>query len=472
MKNAYSLLAAALAGAGLLVACGGGSDATPASSSVSGVAMDGYLKDARAFLDKNGNGAYDSGEPSAMTTAGGKFKIDASADEVAKYPVVVEAIAGQTIDEDTGTAVKNGYKLSAPAGKAAVVSPLTTMVMAKMASGSSQSQAEAWALSQLGLSGDLYKDYVAGKDDAMHALAQNVVMVLEGAASSEDVVSGIAARADEIKTGKKSINIDFAAMAGSTPVDCSSNITALGTSAAAGKLLDLRFYIGNVKLVKADGSEVALSLGANDDWNATVGSDSVTLVDLEDKTGSCANGTERTNRVIRGTVPAGDYVGLKMDLGVPFAMNHTNQGADVSVTPAVINNAVHPGMAWSWAGGRKFTKIELTNAAWTAPAFYVHMGSTGCTGSSPSTGLVDSCSRPNRAGLAFSSFNPATQKVAVDVAALVAGNDVTVNGGGPGGCMGGATDPECGAVFTALGLDVVSGVAGSTAQTVFKAVAK
>jgi uncharacterized repeat protein (TIGR04052 family) len=272
--------------------------------------------------------------------------------------------------------------------------------------------------------------------------------------------------------GPQAVEIAFATVAGSTPVDCSTNLTALGTTGAAGGLLDMRFYVSNVKLVKADGSEVPLTLGANDDWNATSGSDTVTLIDLEDKTGTCTNGTTATNRSIKGTVPAGSYVGMKMELGVPLALNHTNQGADVAVTPAAINNAVNPGMAWSWAGGRKFTKIELTNSTWTAPAFFVHLGSTGCTGTDPSNGLVDSCTRPNRVGLSFASFNPANQQVAVDVAALVAGNNVTVNGGGPGGCMSGATDPECSAVFTSLGLDVVTGAAGTTAQTVFKAVAK
>ncbi len=272
----------------------------------------------------------------------------------------------------------------------------------------------------------------------------------------------------------KAVTIDFAAVAGNTPINCASSLTDLGTSNAQGTLKDLRFYISNVKLVKRGGGEEALKLATTDDVNATQGSDSVTLIDLEDKTGGCTEGTTAMNTSIKGTVPAGDYVGVKMTLGVPFSMNHTDQSADVGVTPAVINNAVNPGMAWSWAGGRKFTKIEVTNGAWTAPTFTVHLGSTGCTGTNPAAGQIDSCSRPNRLDFGFASFDPDNQKVAVDVKALLSANDVTVNAAGAPGCMSGATDPECSAIFDALSLDLTSGLtlnSGST-QRLFKVIGK
>lgn len=271
----------------------------------------------------------------------------------------------------------------------------------------------------------------------------------------------------------KSVTIEFAAVAGTTPIDCSSNLADLGTTNATGTVKDLRFYISNVKLLKRGGGEEALTLAGTDNFNASQGTDSVTLIDLEDKTGSCA-GTEAMNPVIKGTAPAGDYVGIRMTLGVPFSMNHTDQAADVSVTPAAINNAVNPGMAWSWAGGRKFTKIEVTNAAWTAPTFTVHLGSTDCTGTNPAAGQVDSCSRPNRLDFSFASFNPETQKVAVDVKSLLSANDVTVNAGSAPGCMSGATDPECSAIFDALSLDLTTGLTLNSGlnQRLFKVISK
>lgn len=272
----------------------------------------------------------------------------------------------------------------------------------------------------------------------------------------------------------KKVEIQFAAMAGSTPITCASKLTDLGLTNAQGTLADMRFYIANVKLVKSDGTTVALTLDKTDDFNATKGSDAVTLIDLEDKTGTCA-GTTAMNTSIKGTVPAGDYVGVKMTLGVPFSMNHTDQSADVSVTPAVINNAVHPGMAWNWAGGRKFTKIEVTNSTWTAPFFYVHLGSTGCTGTNAAAGQVDKCDRPDRVDFSFNSFNPDTQKVAVDVKGLLSGNDVTVSLSGPTpGCMSAATDLDCPAIFNALSLDLNTGLTlnNGANQRLFKVISK
>lgn len=265
---------------------------------------------------------------------------------------------------------------------------------------------------------------------------------------------------DDTPAGPKSVEIRFATVAGGTPVSCATTgITGLGSTNATGRLKDARFYIMNVSLVRADGTEAPLTLPPNDNWNATQGSDRVTLVDLEDKTGAC-DGTTETNPSVKGTVPAGNYVGLKMTMGVPFVLNHTNQGAGLDVTPAAVNNATHPGMAWAWAGGRKFAKIELTDplaaepagtaGKWTAPVFNVHLGSVGCTGTNPAAGQVDRCSAANRMAVQLAAFNPDTQQVTVDVRALMAGNNVTANVSGPTGCMSGGTDFECTEVFRAL----------------------
>jgi uncharacterized repeat protein (TIGR04052 family) len=309
--------------------------------------------------------------------------------------------------------------------------------------------------------------------------------------------------ADDTPAGPKSVEIRFATVAGSTPVNCgTASIASLGTTNATGRLKDARFYVMNVSLVRADGTEAPLTLPANDNWNATLGTDRVTLVDLEDKTGSC-DGTAETNPTVKGTVPAGNYVGIKMAIGVPFALNHTNQGAGIDVTPAAVNNAVNPGMAWAWAGGRKFAKIELTDTLasapagtagkWAAPVFNVHLGSVGCSGTNPAAGQVDRCAAPNRMAVNFAAFDPATQQVTVDVRALIAGNDVTTNVSGPSGCMSGGTDFECTEVFRALqvgfdgaapaGAAYTIGKVGDAssfglpinngaAQTVFKAVAR
>jgi uncharacterized repeat protein (TIGR04052 family) len=274
----------------------------------------------------------------------------------------------------------------------------------------------------------------------------------------------------------QAVALEFAAYSGGTPVKCGTAVTGLGSGSVDAQIQDFRFYVSNVKLLKADGSEVALTLGANDDWNLTSGGNSLTLVDLEDGTGSCASGTAATNATVKGTVPAGDYVGVKLTMGVPFALNHSDYAT--ATKPLDIQ-----AMAWSWQSGRKFAKIEVTDPAgatgsWVAKTFNFHLGSTGCTGN-PANGETVSCVAPNRMDFKFASFNPTNQKIAVDVKALVAGTDITVNQAGAPGCMSGGTDPECLHVFESLAIDwkadgTGSGlpVAGGAAQTLFKAVAK
>lgn len=276
--------------------------------------------------------------------------------------------------------------------------------------------------------------------------------------------------------GPKTVALEFAAVAGSTPVKCGTEVTSLGSGNVNAQVKDFRFYVSNVQMLKADGSKVALTLPANDDWNYTKDGQAITLVDLEDGTGSCSGGTAATNAVIRGTVPAGDYVGFEATMGVPFALNHT----DTTSAPKPMDIAA---MAWSWQAGRKFAKIEVTDpqgatGTWLSKTFNVHLGSTGCTGN-PASGQTVSCTAANRMAFRLGSFDPAVQKVAVDLRALLAGNDITVNQAGATGCMSGGTDPECLGVFSALAIDWKADgtgtgqpVNGGQSQTLFRAVAK
>jgi uncharacterized repeat protein (TIGR04052 family) len=287
--------------------------------------------------------------------------------------------------------------------------------------------------------------------------------------------------------GPKSIEIQFAAMAGNTAIGCGSSVPGLGSTAATANVKDFRFYVSQVKLIRNDGVEVPLTLPANDNWNLTAGSDSVTLVDLENATGDCptATGTTATNAVVKGTVPAGTYTGVKMTMGVPFALNHTDWANPTTAKAPLDIQA----MAWSWQSGRKFAKIEVTDplaaspagtaGKWASPTFNFHLGSTGCIGN-PATGTqVSSCTAPNRMEFKLSSFDPATQKVAVDIKPLLDGTNITINQAAATGCMSGGTDPECLNVFKALAIDWKADgtgtglpVNGGAAQTLFRVIAK
>jgi len=149
-----SLLSVAiLAPAMVLTACGssssGGGEETFESS---GVAYDGYLRGALVCVDENFNKQCDDGEPSATTGEGGKFEITGLTEKQSKLPLVLEAVAGQTIDEDTDEPVENDFVFSAPAGSS-TVSAFSTIIQAKkerkIAEGLSVEDAEAEAKREL-----------------------------------------------------------------------------------------------------------------------------------------------------------------------------------------------------------------------------------------------------------------------------------------------------------------------------------
>jgi hypothetical protein len=164
----------------ILSACsggGGGGTASTSSSSFSGTAMDGYLYKANVFLDLNENGTFDAGEPTATTSETGAFTLSATQEQINTYKVVVVAVAGTTIDQDSpNTTLTSGFTMMSPAGNHEVVSPLTTQVVAKMSAGLTLAAAKTAVQDDLGLTSiDVMKNYVAAKEtDANYAKAHNV----------------------------------------------------------------------------------------------------------------------------------------------------------------------------------------------------------------------------------------------------------------------------------------------------------
>ncbi|SEA06890.1 Ig-like domain-containing protein [Desulfuromusa kysingii] len=162
----------------LLSACGGGGGggdssgtskaaddaSSPVVTMLTGKVADGYLREARVFLDRNNNHAYDNGEPTTQSTSGGSYQLDVSPGEGDLYPVVAQVVAGQTVDEDTGTTVAYNYLLESSPGYWQFVSPLTTLVKLERDKNPSFShqQAEIAIRSRFGIadSVSLFTDYI------------------------------------------------------------------------------------------------------------------------------------------------------------------------------------------------------------------------------------------------------------------------------------------------------------------------
>jgi uncharacterized repeat protein (TIGR04052 family) len=309
---------------------------------------------------------------------------------------------------------------------------------------------------------------------AVVATAAMVLAAVPGLALAAQGHHDAAAKA---KAPTRKVAIDFAAVAGSKPVACGRPISGLGTSSRTAQLTDLRFYVSDVQLLRKGGGAVDLTPPANSKWSYAKGDAAVTLVDLENGSGDCAaEGTKAMNSTVRGTVPKGSYVGVRYSVSVPEALNHT----DLTAMPAPLNNTA---MGWSWQAGRKFMKIEVSEdggPAWASKTFFVHIGSTGCKGN-PAAGEEADCSLPNRDEVTLDKFDPARQKIAVDLKALLAGVDVAGTGGAAmpmmgmegmsmGGCMSATTSPDCKPIFAALGMKL--GTNQKTTQTTFRVVGK
>jgi uncharacterized repeat protein (TIGR04052 family) len=251
---------------------------------------------------------------------------------------------------------------------------------------------------------------------------------------------------------KSSVAIHFAAKVGDKTFRCGQSYPDLGTTKSTFTPSDLRFYISEVRLLRADGQEVPLELDQDGKWQAK----DVALLDFEDKTSLCFNGTPDTNDTIHGRVPSGDYQGIRFTLGVPFALNHN----DNTLAPSPLNLST---MFWGWNGGYKFLRIDAKTTG--LPGIEIHLGSTGCT---PQEGRVTACARPNRADIRLTGFDPRSKTLVADLARLLADVDLDHNQADTAPlCMASGTDADCGGIFKRLGLRLTDGTPDPGGQQTF-----
>ncbi|MDF2696595.1 MAG: hypothetical protein K0S65_4978, partial [Labilithrix sp.] len=275
------------------------------------------------------------------------------------------------------------------------------------------------------------------------------------------------------------VTIHFEARVGDERFSCSKTATGMGATAATIEPLDFRLYVHDVRLIGAGGEEVPVSLTDDGKWQYK----GLALLDFEDKSGTCANGTTDVNTTLKGGAPAGTYTGLKLKIGVPFELNH----ADVATAPSPLNLS---GLFWSWNGGYKFARIDGRSPAMGGTmdggmsmdagmsmdggmmmddsVFSIHLGSTECEGEPASGGAVSSCGKPNVGEVVLTGFDPTKKTILVDYKALLAGSDLTKDKGGAPGCMAGANDPECPNILSHLGVNPTTGQPDATQQALFR----
>ena len=160
---------------------GGGGGGTPSTTAVAVTVIDGAIRNATVCLDKNLNGACDTGEPSATTDAAGAATLQVDAADAGKYPVLA-VVGTDAVDADNGP-VTTAFVLKAPADQTAVISPLTTLVQSQVeATGASTATAEAAVKAQIGLDVSLFQDFTkstTAEGATLNAIARTVVVTTQ-----------------------------------------------------------------------------------------------------------------------------------------------------------------------------------------------------------------------------------------------------------------------------------------------------
>ncbi|MEL6903307.1 MAG: MbnP family copper-binding protein [Cyanobacteria bacterium J06606_4] len=283
---------------------------------------------------------------------------------------------------------------------------------------------------------------------------QQLGLSLAGVVLGFTVLSVQKATAIESQT----VTINFAGQVGEETFACGETYS-LGVGATPVTAMDFRFYVSQVSLLDAAGNEVPLVLQQDGKWQHQ----DVALLDFEDKSGACGNGTTETRTQVVGSVPAGEYTGLKFTLGVPFNLNHI----DSTLAPSPLNLT---SMWWNWNFGYKFARIDLMpemdmtrvrqdghggsehgGHGTDSQAFAIHLGSVGCQLDAAEAPVV--CSIPNRTDVVFSDFDPAENVVVADLAALLSNTNLAENEKDTAvGCMSSPEDSDCAGIMQSLGL--------------------
>ena len=274
--------------------------------------------------------------------------------------------------------------------------------------------------------------------------------------------SGIFAGVTQAQSNTQEVTITFDGRVGEKQFSCEEDYADLGASNATVTPTDFRFYVSDLALIDTAGNPVPIELEQDEKWQYQ----NVALLDFEDKTGACANGTVETRNIVVGTVPQGDYQSLQFTLGVPSQLNHE----DAAIAPSPLNLT---SMWWNWQGGYKFLRVDWQNKAIATidnkemqhgemqhgemqhgdssnGTFLIHVGSTGCQ----ETGNQSyECSNPNQSEIILENFDPENNVVVADLANLVSQTDLASNQPDtPAGCMSSPEDMDCMEIFNNLGL--------------------
>lgn len=277
------------------------------------------------------------------------------------------------------------------------------------------------------------------------------VQLMSAMLASLGVLLGNTGNFVHAQESRQEVQIKFKGMVGDKPFNCGESYN-LGTPVTAMTPGDFRFYVFDVALIDETGKTVPMMLTQDGKWQYQ----NVALLDFENKTAACANGTAEMRDMVVGTVPKGNYKGVQFNLGVPFNLNH----ADAALAASPLNLT---SLWWNWRGGYKFLRVDFTspenqnkqiahNKHGKNTGFMIHVGSTGCQASSENQNPTN-CNNPNRSKASFNNFDFSKNTIVADLKTLVANTNLSTNQPDtPLGCMSAPTDGDCAGIMLNLGL--------------------
>jgi uncharacterized repeat protein (TIGR04052 family) len=233
----------------------------------------------------------------------------------------------------------------------------------------------------------------------------------------------------------RKVALKFQPMVGVEKFACGQSYAGVGTSKATLTPSDFAIYVHDVKLLKADGSEVPVTL----DQDGVFQNGTVALLDFEDGTGPCSNGNAATHMAVEGTVPQGKYTGVRFTVGVPFERNHL----DLATQPSPLSVTR---MFWAWNTGHKFARFDAKSSE--GKSWVLHLGSTGCTPTGSAVAAPTTCAQENRVTITMAQFDVDADAVMADAGTLFAGNGGAANQV----CMSSPKSPACAPMFASMGI--------------------
>ncbi len=252
------------------------------------------------------------------------------------------------------------------------------------------------------------------------------------------------------------ITVKFAAKVGNQPFRCGSNYQ-LGKPLTRVTPLDFRFYISDISLIDSNNKTIPLVLTQDGKWQYQ----NVALIDFEDKTAACANGTVETRDIVIGQVPQGKYKAIKFSLGVPENLNH--EDSTLAASPLNLTS-----LWWNWQFGYKFARIDFAHLEKTQSttthlykngekeagnAFFIHLGSTGCQAQTSSQKPTNKCRYPNIAKINLENFDPSKNTIVLDIAKLLENTNLNSNQANTApGCMSEPNDKDCTGIMAGFGI--------------------